>query len=125
MRSEILGRMPPNYGTVTIEKVAINAVLAGCLPEYLPVVVASLEAILELDPDNGNPVFNPHGVWATTMGATPVIIVNGPIRRRIGLNCEQGAMGEGFRANATIGRAVRLAVRNIGGAKPQVRLEKD
>ena len=68
--------MPPNFGVVTVEKVAINAVMAGCLPEYLPVVIAALEAILEEDPETGNPLFNPHGVWATTMGASPVIIVN-------------------------------------------------
>lgn len=108
---ESLGAMPPNMGVVTLEKVAINAVMAGCRPEYLPVVIAALEAILTDD-------YNIHGVMATTMGASPVVVVNGPIRHRIGMNMQLGALGQGNRANATIGRAVRLAVRNIGGARP-------
>lgn len=106
-----LGPMPPNMGEVTIEKVAINAVMAGCRPDYLPVVIAALEAMLTDE-------YNIHGVMATTMGASPVLIVNGPIRHRIGMNMKLGALGQGNRANATIGRAVRLAVRNIGGAHP-------
>ncbi|HCG70846.1 MAG TPA: thiol-disulfide oxidoreductase, partial [Gammaproteobacteria bacterium] len=79
--------------------------------EYLPVVIAATEAILTDD-------FNIHGVMATTMGASPVLVVNGPIRQRIGMNMGLGALGQGNRANATIGRAVRLVIRNIGGAKP-------
>ena len=108
---EPLGEMPPNMGPVTIEKLAINAVMAGCRPEYMPVVIAATEAILTEQ-------YNIHGVMATTMGASPVIVVNGPIRERIGMNMKLGALGQGNRANATIGRAVRLAVRNLGGAKP-------
>ena len=108
---EVLGEMAPNMGEVTIEKVAINAVMAGCKPEYLPVVLAAVEAILTDD-------YNIHGVMATTMGASPVIVVNGPIRHRIGMNMGLGALGQGNRANATIGRAVRLVVRNVGGARP-------
>ena len=108
---EVLGEMAPNMGEVTIEKVAINAVMAGCKPEYLPVVLAAVEAVLTDD-------YNIHGVMATTMGASPVIVVNGPIRQHIGMNMGLGALGQGNRANATIGRAVRLVVRNVGGARP-------
>ncbi len=108
---EMLGLMPPNMGEVTVEKAAINAVMAGCRPEYLPVVLTALEAVL-------TEAYNIHGVMATTMGASPVIVVNGPIREKIGMNMKLGALGQGNRANATIGRAVRLAVRNIGGARP-------
>ena len=108
---EVLGEMAPHMGVVTVEKVAINAVMAGCKPEYLPVVLAATEAILTDD-------YNIHGVMATTMGASPVLVVNGPIRHRIGMNMGLGALGQGNRANATIGRALRLVIRNIGGAKP-------
>ena len=108
---EVVAEIPPNYAPATVEKIAINAVLAGCKPEYLPVVVATLEAIC-------NKTFNIHGVNATTMGASPVMIVNGPIRQRIGMNMGLGVLGQGTRANAAIGRAVRLAIRNIGGARP-------
>ncbi|MGI9328304.1 MAG: TlpA family protein disulfide reductase [Pseudomonadales bacterium] len=106
-----IAQMPPNMADLTIEKVAINAVMAGCRPEYLPVVIAALEAICTDE-------YNIHGVMATTMGASPAIVVNGPIREQIGMNMGLGALGQGNRANATIGRAVRLAVRNVGGAKP-------
>ena len=108
---EIIGVMAPNLGEVTIEKIAINAVMAGCKPQYLPVVIAAVEAISTDD-------YNVHGVMATTMGASPVIVVNGPIRHQIGMNMGMGALGQGNRANATIGRAVRLVIRNVGGAKP-------
>ena len=82
-----------------------------CKPEYLPVVIAALEAVC-------TDAFNMHGVAATTMGAAPVLVVNGPIRQRIGMNMKLAALGNGNRANATIGRALRLVVRNLGGAKP-------
>ena len=108
---EVVAVMPPNMGEVTVEKIAINCVLAGCKPEYVPVVIAAIEAIATDD-------FNVHGVMATTMGASPVIVVNGPIRGKIGMNMGIGALGQGNRANATIGRAVRLIVRNVGGAIP-------
>ena len=108
---ELVATMPPNMAPATVEKIAVNAVLAGCRPEYLPVVIAAIEAICTDE-------FNCHGVFATTMGASPVMIINGPIRERIGLNGRMAALGQGSRANATIGRAVRLAVRNIGGAEP-------
>jgi hypothetical protein len=85
--------------------------MAGCKPEYLPVVIAAVEAACTDE-------FNVHGVMATTMGASPVMIVNGPIRNRIGMNAGLGALGQGNRANATIGRALRLVLRNVGGARP-------
>ena len=108
---EIVATMPPNMAPVTVEKIAINSVLAGCKPEYLPVVIASVEAVCTDD-------FNIHGVMATTMGATPVLVVNGPIRQKISMNMGLGALGQGNRANATIGRALRLIIRNVGGAVP-------
>lgn len=108
---DIIGVMPPNMGDVSIEKLAINAVMAGCRPEYMPVIIAAVEAVLTEQ-------YNIHGVMATTMGASPVLVVNGPIRERIGMNMKLGALGQGNRANATIGRALRLAIRNVGGARP-------
>ncbi len=108
---ETVAVVPPNMGAATVEKIAINAVMAGCRPEYLPVVLAAVEAICTDE-------YNIHGVMATTMGASPVLVVNGPIRHRLGMNMKLGALGQGNRANATIGRAVRLVVRNVGGAKP-------
>jgi hypothetical protein len=108
---EVVGRIPPNLAECTIEKVAINAVLAGCKPEYMPVLLAALEAALE-------PVFTLHGLLATTYFSAPIIIVNGPIARKIGMNSGINALGQGNRANATIGRALNLVVRNVGGGRP-------
>jgi len=108
---DLVAVVPPNMAPATVEKVAINAVMAGCKPEYLPVVIAAIEACVTEE-------FNAHGVWATTMGAAPAIVVNGPIRHHIGMNMRLGALGQGSRANAAIGRAVRLVMRNVGGAKP-------
>ncbi len=109
---EVIGKVPPDLGDCTVEKVAINAVMAGCKPEYLPVVLAAVEAVLE-EP------FAMHGVLATTMYVGPVVIVNGPVRRHIGMNCKGNALGQGFRANNTIGRALQLVIRNVGGGRPQ------
>jgi hypothetical protein len=108
---EVIGKIPPYLADCTIEKVAINAVLAGCRPEYMPVLLAALEAALE-------PVFTLHGVLATTYFSSPVIIVNGPVARRIGMNSGINALGQGNRANATIGRALNLIVQNVGGGRP-------
>jgi len=108
---DVVAIVPPNMAPATVEKVAINAVMAGCRPEYLPVVIAALEAVC-------TDAFNIHGVNATTMGAAPVLVVNGPVARRIGMNAGFSALGAGNRANATIGRALRLVVRNIGGSRP-------
>ncbi len=109
--SEVVAHVPPNLAPATVEKVAVNAVMAGCRPEYLAVVIAATEAAC-------TDAFNLHGVLATTYFATPVIVVNGPIRHEIGLNCGGNLFGQGFRANATIGRAMQLLVRNVGGGRP-------
>jgi hypothetical protein len=106
---DVVAIVPPNMGEATVEKIAINAVMAGCKPEYLPVVIAAVEAVCTDE-------FNIHGVTATTMGAAPLMVINGPIREKIGMNMKLGALGSGNRANATIGRALRLVVRNVGGA---------
>jgi len=108
---EIVAVVPPDLVPCSVEKVAINAVMAGCKAEYLPVVLAAVEAVC-------NDQFNMHGVTATTMGAAPVIVVNGPIRRAIGMNSGINVLGQGNRANMAIGRALQLVVRNVGGAKP-------
>ena len=105
---ESLGVAQPSNAEVTMEKVAINAVMAGCRPEYFPVVVACVRAALQ-------PAFNLAGCQATTGGAAPVVIVNGPMARQLGINGDSGAFGPGYRANATIGRALRLFVRNVAG----------
>ncbi len=110
-RHDLLGEVAPNYGRATVEKIAINAVMAGCRPEYLPVVLAAVEAA-------SDPAFNLHGVSTSTHFSAPLIVVHGPIRGRIRLNCSFGVFGPGHRANATIGRALRLVMINVGGAKP-------
>ena len=109
---EVVGLMPPNLIECTVEKVAINAVMAGCRPEYFPVVLTAVEAALQ-------PEFSMHGLLATLWFSGPVLIVNGPVTRRIGMNAGGNALGQGNRANATIGRALQLLIRNVGGGKPQ------
>jgi hypothetical protein len=109
--AELIGLIPPNYGQATVEKIAINAVMAGCLPAYLPVVISAVQAIID-------PQFNLHGVQATTGPHSPLCIVNGPMRRTLAINGGPNAFGPGWRANSTIGRAVKLIMRNLGGAKP-------
>ncbi|MCC5856704.1 MAG: thioredoxin family protein [Ectothiorhodospiraceae bacterium] len=109
--SENLGEVPPDLAPCTVEKVAINAVMAGCKPEYLPVVIAAVEAALTEE-------FGMHGLLCTTMFAGPMVIVNGPITRAIGMNSGVNALGQGNRANATIGRALQLVIRNVGGGRP-------
>jgi thiol-disulfide isomerase/thioredoxin len=108
---EVVAVVPPDLAPCTVEKVAINAVMAGCRPEYLPVVVAALEAACTEQ-------FNLHGVLATTYSVGPIVIVNGPITRAIGMNSGINVLGQGNRANATIGRALQLIVRNVGGGRP-------
>lgn len=109
---EVIGAVPPDLVPVTVEKVAINAVMAGCKPEYMPVVLTATEIICD-------PKFGMHGLLATTMFGGPVAIVNGPIAARIGMNWKGNALGQGFRANSTIGRAIQLVIRNVGGGRPQ------
>ena len=106
---QVLGRLPPRNGTVTVEKVAINAVMAGCQPAYFPVVLAAVKAVLQ-------PQFNAGAITTTTGGAAPVVVVSGPIAGRIGIHSGTAVLGSGHRANATIGRALRLTMRNLGGA---------
>ena len=108
---EVVVLAPPDLVELTIEKIAINAVMAGCLPEYLPWVIAAIEAICTDE-------FNIHGVLATTMPVAPVIICNGPGTRAIGMNSGVNVLGQGNRANLTIGRAVQLIIRNVGGGRP-------
>ena len=109
--TDVVAIVPPDLVEVTVEKVAINAVMAGCKPEYLPWVIAALEAVC-------NDTFNIHGVLATTMPVGPVIVCNGPGTRAIGMNSGMNVFGQGNRANLTIGRAVQLIIRNIGGGRP-------
>ena len=108
-----LGPVPPKYGIATIEKLAINAVMAGCLPEYLPVIIVAVEAVLE-------DKFNLYGIQSTTHPCAPLLILNGPIARELGVNARYNAFGQGWRPNATIGRAIRLILLNVGGGIPGV-----
>ncbi len=108
---DVVAIVPPNLVEATVEQVAINAVLAGCKPEYLPVVLAAVEA-------SCTETFNMHGLLATTYFSGPVLVVNGPIVQRIGMNGGNNALGQGNRANMTIGRALQLVVRNLGGGRP-------
>jgi AhpC/TSA family len=109
--AESFGEMPPAMAEVSLERVAACAVLAGCRPEYFPVVVAAVQAVLE-------PAFNVGGQAVTTQPAGQVMVVNGPVRGAIGLNGSVGALGPGWRANMTIGRALRLVVSLTGGGFP-------
>lgn len=106
-----LGAMPPLWRQATLEKLAVNAVMAGCDPAYFPVILAAVEAMLD-------PGFNLYGVQATTHPVAPLVIVHGDYGRSIGVHGGSGCFGPGFRANATIGRAIRLILLNIGGAWP-------
>lgn len=110
---ELIGLVPPNYGRATVEKIAVNAVMAGCKAEYLPAVIAAVEAVCDES-------FDLHGVSATTNSPSPLVVLNGPVRHVLEVNCGAGVFGSGWRANATIGRAVRLVCVNLGGARPGV-----
>jgi hypothetical protein len=109
--NDVVAIAPPDLVPLTVEKIAINAVMAGCSPEHLPWVIAALEAVCNDD-------FNIHGVLATTMPVGPVIICNGPGTQAIGMNSGINVFGQGNRANMTIGRAVQLVIRNVGGGRP-------
>jgi hypothetical protein len=109
--ADVVAIVPPDLVPATVEKVAINAVLAGCRPEHLPVVLAAVEAAC-------TDAFNIHGVLATTMSVGPVLVVNGPVARAIGMNSGVNVLGQGNRANLAIGRALQLVVRNVGGGRP-------
>jgi hypothetical protein len=105
---ETVGPIPPRWRMATIEKIAVNAVLAGCRPEYFPVVLAAIEALLDDDAQL-------YGIQTATNTTAPLVIVNGPVVDELGLNARGNVFGQGCRANATIGRAVQLVFRNIGG----------
>jgi hypothetical protein len=109
---DVVGIVPPYDGEATVEKVAINAVMAGCPDAALPVVLAAVEAACDER-------FAMHGLLATTHPAGPVVVVSGPLAERIGMNSTGNVLGQGNRANMTIGRALQLVVRNIGGGRPQ------
>src|ERR1700730_17999819 len=109
--NELIAVVPPEGGPATAEKVAVNAVMAGCLPEYFPVVIAAMRAVTE-------PKFNLLGVQTTTNPVGPVLIINGPVRTALKINSGRVCLGPGWRANATIGRALRLCLLNIGGCPP-------
>lgn len=110
---DIICEVPPNWGSASVEKLAINAVMAGCIPQYFPIVIAAFQAM-------SDPSFNLYAIQATTHPCAPLIIINGPIRDQLNLNSSSGAYGPCWRANATIGRAIRLALLNIGGAHPGI-----
>lgn len=110
-RHDVLGVMEPLGGLATVEKVAANAVMAGCAPEHFPVVLAAVEALLD-------PAFNLRGVQTTDENVTPLLVVTGPAAPALGINAGWGALGPGWRANATVGRALRLVMNNLGGGWP-------
>ena len=107
----VITRIEERQTTATAEKVAINAVMAGCRPEYMPVIVAALKAM-------GDPAWGFHGPATSTRGAAVFMLVNGPLARELEINCGENLFGPGWRANATIGRAVRLVMRNVMGSIP-------
>jgi hypothetical protein len=110
---ELIGNIPPAMEPATVRSVAIHAVMAGCRPEYLPVVIGGITLMLREE-------FNMNGVQGTMHGVAPLMIVNGPYAQQIGLHGGNGCFGPGFRANATIGRAIRLMLTNLGGGIPGV-----
>ena len=110
---EVVGLIPPRKGRATVAVIAANAVMAGCRPEYMPVILAAVEGMLE-------PSYPLEFMQVTTNPMTPFLLVNGPVRRRLEINFGTGCLGPGWRANSTIGRAIRLIMINIGGALPGV-----
>lgn len=110
---EVIGRLPQLDRSVTVELAAVNAAMAGCRPEYFPVVLAAWDALVRERATGG-------GGWQSTSGPAPLIVVNGPVATELGINGAGGVFGPGFRANMTIGRAIGLIVRNAYGIHPQV-----
>ena len=110
-REDVVARIAPGFGAASVERIAINAVLAGCDPEYMPALIAAVEAVTD-------PEFNLQGIQATTNPVAVWVIVNGPLAQELGVNATFNCIGEGAWANATLGRALRLILRNIGGALP-------
>src|SRR5690606_26617637 len=110
-RHHVIARLAPAFGAATVERIAINAVMAGCRPDYLPVLIAAVAAV-------DDPVFNLQGIQATTNPVAVWMIVNGPVARRLEVNAGQNCLGQGSPANVTLGRALRLILQNLGGALP-------
>jgi len=110
---EVIGLIPPRKGRASMEVIAVNAIMAGCRPEYMPVVIAAVEGLLD-------PAYPLEFMQVTTNPMTPFLLVNGPVRQRLDINCGTGCLGPGWRANSTIGRAIRLIMNNVGGALPGV-----
>jgi len=108
---EVAAILVPRLGRATLEVIAANAVLAGALPEHLSVILAAVEAVAD-------PAFNLQAIQTTTHPCSPLLIVNGPIARRLGIHAGGNVLGQGARANAVIGRALRLVLQNVGGARP-------
>ena len=108
---DVVATLPPRMGNATVKKIAINAVIAGCLPAYMPVIVAAVEAIAD-------PEFNLKAHAVTTSPIAIMLLVNGPIRKKLDINSSWGVFGPGWRANATIGRAINLVILNVGGRIP-------
>ncbi len=111
MPRDVLGAVPPKLGTATVEKIAVNAVMAGCAPPHMPVIIAAVEAMLQ-------PEFNLGGCQATTHPVAPLLVVNGPVAEELGIASGHNCFGQGSRANAVIGRALRFVLTNIGGGVP-------
>ncbi len=110
-RNNDVGVIPPRYGDATVEKIAVNAVMAGCESEHMPVLVTAVEAMTEEQ-------FNLYGVNATTHPVAPMLVLNGPVVDELNVNYGYNVFGQGWKANATIGRAVRLLLVNVGGGQP-------
>lgn len=108
---DVIWRMPQVYRSCSVQLAAVNAAMAGCRPEYFPVVLAALEATI----DEGWPA---NGGWQSTTGGGPIHIVNGPVRAELGFNATGNIFGPGFRPNATVGRAIRLIIMNVYGIRP-------
>ena len=110
---DIIAVLPPRKGQATVACIAVNAIMAGCRPEYMPVIIAAIEAIADRN-------FPLEFMQITTNPMTEFFLVNGPVRNTLDINYGTGCLGPGWRANATIGRAVRLILNNVGGALPGV-----
>jgi len=109
----VVATLPPRKGKLTVEVIAVSAVMAGCRPEYMPVIIAAIQGLID-------PGFPLELMQMTTNPMTPFLLINGPIRNKLEINCGTGCLGPGWRANATIGRAIRLILINGGGALPGV-----
>jgi hypothetical protein len=110
---ELIGILPPRKGRATVEVIAVNAIMAGCRPEYMPLIIAAVEGMTD-------PAYPLEFMQVTTNPMTPFLLVNGPVRRKLEINFGTGCLGPGWRANATIGRAIRLIMNNAGGALPGI-----